>query len=95
MNNKELAAAISKSTGMKQSDATRWLAQLTTIIGERLAKGESISLSGLGTFDITKKNERIAYNPTTKKRTLIPPKLTAVFRPTPALKNNVRSIIDE
>ena len=92
MNNKELITTLSKATGKKNTETTEWINKLSTIIGNTLAEGKSISVQGFGTFEVKKKEERISVNPVTKKHYLIPPKLTPIFKPSVTFKNQIKDI---
>ena len=60
------------------------------IVTERCSQMDTIMIQGLGTFDARKKMERVAVNPTTGKRMLIPPKVVLVFKPNNAIKNRLK-----
>ena len=46
---------------------------------------------GIGSVEVRKKDERVAVNPTTGKRYLVPPKLVPVFKPASTLKNRLKA----
>lgn len=60
------------------------------IVTERCSQMDTIMIQGLGTFEARKKMERVAVNPTTGKRMLIPPKVVLVFKPNNAIKNRLK-----
>ena len=95
MNNKELISALSKATGRKVADTTEWLDAFSSVVGNALSEGGSVSIHGFGTFEVRKKEERLSVNPVTKKRFLVPPKLTPVFKPSSLLKLQVKNILPE
>ena len=86
MNNKELISALATSTGNRVGDTGRLLEAVVSLMGDHFAKGDSVQLTGLGTFEVRKKLERIIVNPGTGKRMLVPPKLTLAFKPYLAMK---------
>lgn len=45
-----------------------------------------LTLKGFGTFEVRKRLERVAMNPATRQKVLVPPKLVMAFRPSPSLK---------
>lgn len=61
------------------------------IIVERCQQMDTIMIQGLGTFEARKKMERISVNPSTGKRMLIPPKITMVFKPSNAIKTQLKT----
>ncbi len=81
MNNKELITALSQKTGMKTSETQSMVLTTVKTIIEKMCDAEPVNISGLGTFDVRKRNERIIVNPGTGKKNLVPPKLVATFKP--------------
>lgn len=65
MNKSELIKAIVKKSNLTQKDAVSGLNALTAIIQETLAKDESVSLMGFGTFEVQERPARIGRNPAT------------------------------
>ncbi len=59
------------------------------IIATALNRGEQISLSGFGVFEIRKRAARTARNPKTGNSVLVPEKFIPVFRPSKALKEKL------
>ena len=55
MNKTDLINVMSDTTGMTKNDTRRIVDLALTIISERLAAGEKVTLSGFGTFNITEK----------------------------------------
>ena len=81
MKTKEFISALATATGQKIGDTGRLVETVTTLMGSHFAKGDSVQLAGLGTFEVRKKMERIIVNPGTGQRMLVPPKLTLAFKP--------------
>lgn len=90
MDAKTLNIEIGKRLGRDAQDVGVLCSQFSAVIGEALAQGDTISIPGFGSFESRKRNERVAIHPSTGKRILIPPKLTAVFRPSAMLKLKIR-----
>ena len=61
---------------------------------EQLSKyfesGESVAVSGFGTFEVKKRLERVMVNPATGLRMLVPPKLVLNFKPATMIKVQVK-----
>lgn len=89
MNNKEFISALAKKTGYRIEDTQNMVRTTVTTIIDELAEGESVSISGLGTFEVKKRMERIIINPGTGQKMLVPPKLVANFKPADVLKEKV------
>lgn len=81
MNNKDFINALSKKTGLKAIDTQSMVMTAVNAIIGKMCDAEPVSLNGLGTFDVRKRNERIIVNPGTGKKNLVPPKLVATFKP--------------
>ncbi|OJU51100.1 MAG: DNA-binding protein [Bacteroidales bacterium 45-6] len=91
MTHKELVAELAKRLGQTQAKTSELLEAFTTVMNERLAEGNSVSFQGFGLFETKKKMERISVNPVTKQRFLIPPKISAVYRPSQNVKDLLNS----
>ena len=92
MNNKELTSELAKRLEKSQKDVTQLLEATVLTMKEEFVKGNSISFQGFGVFEIKKKEERIAVNPATQKRMLVPPKLVLNFKPSSILKEKLKDI---
>lgn len=90
MNNKEFLASLSKKSGYKLDDTQRMLRTTFGSVVDLIVEGESVSLSGLGTFDVKKRMERIINNPGTGQRMLVPPKLVVNFKPVSSIKEKMK-----
>lgn len=96
MTNLELIAALAKRMDWTQKQTTEMLEATVSIMTENLEAGNSLNIQGFGLFETKKKGERISVNPVSKQRFLVPPKITASFRPGQTLKDNLKNIqIDE
>jgi DNA-binding protein HU-beta len=90
MNRRELITRISKKTGLKKSIAKETLNSLQKIIGEELASGEKVTISGFGTFSVSKRAARSGVLPQAPhKRIQIPAKAIPHFRAGRALKRRI------
>lgn len=81
MNNKELTGELSRRLGYTNKDAAQLIASMVDIMGEQLQEGKRLDFDGFGTFSVKKELERIVYNPASKQRFLVPPKLVLIFEP--------------
>jgi len=63
------------------------LESLLDAISNRLEAGESVKLSGFGTFSGRQKGERIGRNPKTGVEVPILPRAVLVFRPSQLLRD--------
>ncbi len=90
MNNKELTSELANRLGKTQKEITQLIEASVSVMREEFAKGNVISFQGFGTFEISKKEERIVVNPSSQKRMLIPPKLVLVFKPGTTFKDKLK-----
>jgi DNA-binding protein HU-beta len=93
MNKKELVASlVGEVEGVAKKDAEAFVDAFKKIITETLAKGEKVSLSGLGTFETRARAERnVQVKPGhPEEGTKVAPASTGVgFIPSKALKDVV------
>lgn len=92
MKNKELIAELSNQLGWTPADVTDVLTAFSSVVSARLVDNDTISLHGLGTFEVKKKGERVSVNPVSGKRYLVPPKLSPVFKPGGTLKAKIKEM---
>lgn len=90
MKNKEYIAKVAEEAGISVEEAQRNLSSLIEVISGILQESNSVVITGFGTFEVKKKNERISVNPVTKKRLLIPPKLVVNFKPATSVKEKLK-----
>lgn len=81
MNKTELIAAIAAKSELTKADAGRALAAVLDTVSETMAKGESVTLIGFGTFKTSQRAAREGKNPQTGEKLKIAaatvPKFTA------------------
>ena len=92
MKDVELVTALSRQMDMTPHDVLNTLSTLYALIGDIISDGGSVNISGIGQFEIKKKRERISVNPVNRKRYLIPPKLSPVFKPAPLWKTYLKKL---
>ena len=90
MNNKEFISELSRKTGYSNKDTARLVSSVLNIVTQELQEGKTVALQGFGTFEVKKKLERVSFNPVTRQRLLIPPKLILSFRPSTILKEKFK-----
>ena len=91
MKKQELVAAIAEKSGLSKADAAKALKATTEAITEALAKGDTISLVGFGTFKTKKRAERTAKNPRTGEKIKVAAATVAAFKAGKALKERVNN----
>ena len=89
MNKTELIAAVAEKAGLTKKDAERTVNATFEAITESLGKGDKVSVSGFGIFEVKNREARVGRNPRTKETVEIPATRTPVFKPSKALKDMV------
>lgn len=89
MNRKELIDALATKTGSTKIAAEQNIAALIEVIGETLAKGDSIALVGFGTFEVRERAARTGRNPKTGAELKIAASKVPAFKPGATLKSAV------
>ncbi len=92
MNKTEIISCLSEETTFSKKDVTRVLESFTRIIERTLKKGEKVSLTGFGTFSISRRPARKGINPATKQRIDIPAISVPKFKAGKNLRELVRSV---
>ena len=86
----DLVAILVKSSGKSKTSAEKAMNAFLTSIFDSLRRGRRVTVSGFGTFVVTRRAGRSGRNPRTGKAISIPPAKVAKFRPSRALKASVR-----
>ena len=73
MNKGQLVEAIAVKSGLTKADSSRALEAFMDVVADTLAKGEKITLTGFGTYGVSKRAAREGRNP----RTGLPVKIAA------------------
>ena len=89
MNKTELIAAVAEKTGLTKKDAERVVSTTFETVAATIQKGEKVSISGFGIFEVKNREARIGRNPRTKEEIKIPASKVPVFKPGKALKDVV------
>jgi integration host factor subunit alpha len=82
----DLAKEIHEKAALSLTEATQALEQVLTILKETLAEGETVKLSGFGTFLVKKRAERKGRNLTTGEAIPVQAKWVVKFEPSVQLK---------
>ena len=90
MNNKEFIATLSNQTDYSQEETQQLVKTVLAGMVNTFDTGDSLLISGFGTFEVKKRVERAMVNPATGQKMLIPPKLVLGFRPAASIKERLR-----
>ena len=90
MNKMDLVNMLASRTNMTKKDAATALDAVLGAIVDALKKGEKVTVTGFGTFEVRSRKARIGRNPQTGEEITIPARKVAAFRAGKALKDAVR-----
>jgi len=86
----EMVAAVSRKAGVTKAEAQRVVDAVLESIKEALARGEKVTMTGFGTFEVRQRAARAGINPQTREPIQIPAQRRPAFRAGKALKDAVR-----
>lgn len=89
MNKSELVKALAEKADVSQADSGRVLNALINVIGESLAKNETVSVAQFGTFSQKERSARTGRNPQTGETMQIAAKKYAHFKPYSSLNEKL------
>ncbi|GAB3021559.1 HU family DNA-binding protein [Bowmanella dokdonensis] len=90
MNKAELINCIRANCHDNKAAASA-IDSLVTAIGHALARGEEVSIPGLGKFTAKQRAARTGRNPKTGESILIPASVVPSFKPAKALKDSINN----
>ena len=82
MNKAQLVEAVALDAHLTTFEARRAVDAIIRVTVQSLREGERLTLTGLGTFSVQQKAERVGRNPRTGAAVKIPPRKVIKFRPT-------------
>jgi len=89
-NKDTLVEAIAGTTNLSKKDVAAVIEAMTDKITEEIRKGNKVTLTGFGSFRISKREAREGINPQTKERIKIPAMSVAKFTAGKTLKEAVK-----
>ncbi len=85
----QLAETIYTQVGLSRNESAELLESVLQRLTATLESGESVKISGFGTFSVRQKGRRVGRNPKTGQEVPILPRRVLVFRPSHVLKARV------
>lgn len=89
MNKAQLIERMSKAAKISKAACKKCLEAFIESVGKSLKAGQSVGLTGFGTFTVIKRKARTGVNPATGKKMNIPAKKVAKFKAGKALRDMV------
>lgn len=90
MDNRTFIETLSQRVTAGKEETLEMVASFCQVLVDNALAGDIVTFPGFGNFEPKKRDERIAVQPSSGKRILIPPKITLTFRPSTLLKQKVR-----
>ncbi len=92
MNKADLIDVLAQNGTLTKAKAGEVIDLVLDSISKSLKKGESVTLVGFGTFDVSKREARKGRNPQTGETLKIKARTVAKFRPGKALRESVSKV---
>ena len=89
MTKSELTAIAAERAGVSKQDAEQLVNALIDAVCQTLEQGETVQITGFGTFEIKERQAKVGRDPRTKEPITIPATQVPVFRPCKDLKDRV------
>lgn len=89
----DLTEAIYREIGLSRTESSVLVESILEHMVMALVNGESVKLSGFGTFSVRDKRERMGRNPKTGREVPISKRRVLVFKPSNVLKNRVNQAL--
>jgi nucleoid DNA-binding protein len=87
-----LREIIQSGAGLGSSQARELTGRIIGALAATLARGETVELRGLGTFETRKRKPRTAHNPKSMTPVEVPAHTIIIFRPCGKLKKSVSAV---
>ena len=89
----DMAEAIYREIGLSRTESAVLVESILDHFIKTLSKGETVKISGFGSFSVRQKRERMGRNPKTGKEVPITPRKVLVFKPSSVMKDRVNSAL--
>ena len=87
----EMAERLFEEVGLNKREAKEFVDAFFDVLRDSLQRGQGITLSGFGNFDLRQKNQRPGRNPKTGEEIPISARTVVTFRPGQKLKERVEA----
>ena len=89
MTKSELTAIAAERAGISKREAEHLVNALIDSISQALEQGDTVQLTGFGTFEVRERRAKVGRDPRTKEPIIIPATQVPAFRPCKDLKDRV------
>ena len=90
MNKTELVEAVAKAADLPKATASKAVDAFAAIVGEALKEGDTVVITGFGTFSVRERPARTGHNPKTGEPMEIAASKTPNFNAGKTLKDALR-----
>ncbi len=90
MNKTEYIAAVAEASGMSKAQATIAIDASIAVITKALEQGQSVQITGFGTFEVVERAARTGRNPATGKTIKIAASKAPKFKAGKVLKDAIK-----
>ena len=90
MQKTDFIKAVAEKTGATQKTSAEVINAALDVIAAALARGEKVTLTGFGTFEVRERQAREGVNPQTRAKISIPATKTPGFSASSTLKDSVK-----
>lgn len=90
MTKQTLVEQVARKAGSTKAEAARLVDAMIDVVTEALARGEKVTVTGFGTFEVRQRAARMGRNPQTGETIQIPAQRTPAFRAGKSLKDAVK-----
>lgn len=85
-----MVESVARNVGVTKAEASRVMEALIKSVTDALSKGEKVTMTGFGTFEVRQRAARMGRNPQTGATIQIPAQRTPAFRAGKSLKDAVK-----
>jgi len=89
MTKADIVEKLHTSTGMSKKESIEMLEAVFSIVKSTLEQGETLKISGFGSFVVKQKNDRRGRNPQTGESITIDARRVLTFKPSAVLKDAI------
>jgi DNA-binding protein HU-beta len=90
MQKTDFIKAVAEHTGISQKETKQVIDAALKVIEDALKRGEKVTLTGFGTFEVRQRQAREGVNPQTRAKINIPATKTPGFSASSTLKDAVK-----
>lgn len=92
MYRKELIEKIAEKSGLTKKDSETALNAFIDAVGDALAGGDKVTITGFGSFEVKERAARTGRNPATGETISIPSSKSPKFKASKTLKETVNGV---